>query len=289
MEYFEHKNVKIAYDFTPASSSDGTKKLLVLVNGYGRTRLDFRAFRKRMEQLAPHVATLALDNRYCGQTEILNPSEQTTENNSNLIDAMAEDVIALARVYLKKMNLSSFSLLGISMGGMIIQTAATKVTSDEIDNLFLVSTTAGGPGRTWPGHRNSGEGLEYKNPNTDLESTRKNMSRYFGEQFLKNSPLVFDMLCKNMLKTSENPENEVNAKTQFYAGLEFDGVNQLSEIKAKKTVIFTGTDDKIIPKENAEFLNKQIAHSQLIVYPEVGHLILMEEPQKFIQDVLISL
>lgn len=289
MEYFEHKNAKIAYDFTPASSPDAAKKLLVLVNGYGRTRLDFRAFRKRIEQLAPHVATLALDNRYCGQTEILNSPEENTENSASLIDTMAEDVISLARVYLKKINLNSFSLLGISMGGMIIQTAATKAATDEIDNLFLVSTTAGGSGRTWPGHRTSSEGLEYKNPNIDLESTRKNMSRYFGERFLKNSPLVFDMLCKNMLKMNDNLQNQQNAKMQFYAGLNFDGVPQISKIKAKKTVIFTGSDDKIIPKENAEFLNKQIAYSQLIVYPEVGHLILMEEPQKFIQDVLIYL
>lgn len=280
MLFFEYQNAKIAYDFTPASEESG-KKLLILVNGYGRTRLDFRAFRKRLEQIAPHVATLALDNRYCGQTEILSPTK-----SEDLIDQMADDVLALASVYLEKMGLNSFSLLGISMGGMIIQTASAKAPSGLIDTLFLVSTTAGGSGRTWPGQRTSKEGIEYKNPNVDLESTRKNMARYFGARFLKNSPLVFDMLCKNVLKSSEDPKDQDNLKTQFYAGLNFDGVSQLAQIKSKNTVIFTGTEDQVIPQENAEFLKKHIANSQLVLYPEVGHLILMEEPVRFAQDIL---
>lgn len=279
---FEHNNARIAYDFTP--SLGPTKHLLVLVNGYGRTRSDFRALRKRLESLTPHVATLALDNRYCGQTEIIAP-EDHTQASSHLIHNMALDVLALTELYLKKLNIDSFSLLGISMGGMIVQTAASLPHHGLLENLFLVSTTAGGMGRTWPGHRTSSNGIEYKNLNTDLESTRKNMQRYFGERFLKTSPLVFDMLCKNMLKASQGAQNQDHAKVQFYAGLHFDGVAQLSSIKAKKTIVFSGLQDHVIPKENADFLKNHIAGSHLILYPEVGHLILIEEPQQFADDL----
>ncbi len=275
LQFLEFEGAKIAFDFQP--SKEPCQNLLVLVNGYQRSRLDFRAFRKKIEKLSPNTATLALDNRFCGQT-IVSSSELLT------VIRMAKDVLALSSFFCKALSLKRFSLLGISMGGMIAQTLASGNSC--IDKLFLVSTTSGGKGRTWPVEVKDPTTLEYKSSYETLDSTKKHMRRYFGERFLKSSSLLFEMMCKTLMKvdTGENSEIEEGAKTQFYVSASFDGVENLSNIKAK-TLLVSGNEDHIIPLENSNFLSKQISNCSLIVYNEVGHLILIEEAEKFANDI----
>jgi pimeloyl-ACP methyl ester carboxylesterase len=277
VQFIEFNHANIAFDYQCSSSNPS--HLLVLVNGFQRTRLDFRAFRKKIEKFYPHIATLALDNRFCGETEV-------EQGISLSMEDMARDVQYLASLFMKKCGLNKASFLGISMGGMIVQTLAALPNVDFIENLFLVSTTCGGVGRTWQKSVTDPSLLRYEDKNIDLESTKKNMSRYFADRFLKNSPLLFEMMCKNIVSSAQNlkAENE-NAKTQFYASVLFDGSPHLSSIKAKKTVVITGDEDRIIPYENSVYLHEHIPNSSHIVYAQVGHLILIEEPERFVQDV----
>jgi pimeloyl-ACP methyl ester carboxylesterase len=274
-QYFDFAGARLAFDYQ--CINEVPTHLLVLVNGSQRTRLDFRAFRKKLGNLAPHVATLALDNRYCGET-IFN-SDKTDEFS---IDMMAKDALALASIYMKKLQLNCFSVLGISMGGMIAQTLASLPVAS-IDRLFLVSTTAGGVGRTWSKPVSDVTQLKYENKNTDLESTKKNMSRYFAEKFLKNSPLLLEMMCKTMVKASS--ENTPAAAEHYRVSSQFDGVFTLNSLSAKKIVIISGNEDNIILVENSYYLHRRLVDSQLIIYPQVGHLILIEDSERFVQDI----
>lgn len=276
LQFFQFEGAKIAFDFQPSLLP--TQKLLILVNGYQRTRQDFRAFRKKLEKFAPHVATLALDNRYCGQTQVPDLNAELS------VMQMARDVDALAQLVCKKLNLNTFSVLGISMGGMIAQQLASNCA--RVEHLILVSTTAGGKGRTWPPTIADPNALTYKDHYETLQSTQQHMQKYFGEKFLKTSPLLFEMLCKTMLKAKAEAGNsrQKDAEIQFYASSNFDIVSQLPNIKAK-TLVISGTEDQIIPLENSSFLSNNIQAAKLFTYPEVGHLILIEEPEKFVQDV----
>jgi pimeloyl-ACP methyl ester carboxylesterase len=275
VQFLEFEGAQIAFDFQP--SKEPCQNLLVLINGYKRDRLDFRAFRKKIEKLSPHTATIALDNRFCGQTKV-------TSSELLTVTRMARDVLALSAIFCKALNLKVFSLLGISMGGMIAQTLASGNSC--VEKLFLVSTTSGGMGRTWPVEVKDPKTLEYKNLYETLDSTKKHMLRYFGKRFLKSSPLLFEMVCKNLVKANagENSKNGDGAKNQFYASVIFDGVKNLSNIKAK-TLVISGNEDHVIPLENSNYLSKQILNSSLIVYHEVGHLILIEEPEKIVNDI----
>ncbi|MES2615128.1 MAG: alpha/beta hydrolase [Bdellovibrionota bacterium] len=276
LQYLNFAGAQLALDYQCVSSPP--THLCILVNGYQRNRLDFRAFRKKLEKIAPHVATVAFDNRGCGETQI------ASEDNFS-IEKIAQDAIAIASIFMQKLNLCTYSVLGISMGGMIAQTIAAE--SHNIDNLFLVSTTCGGVGRTWSRPVANPSQLKYVNKNTDMEATKKNMSRYFADKFLKNSGLLFEMMCKNILKTSvENGEkNNDEIRKQYDISVHYNGVSSLNKITAKKTVIFSGDEDKIIPLQNATFLKEHIKNAQLIVYPQAGHLLLIEEPEQFAQDV----
>ena len=275
-QFFSVEGAQLALDYQ--CGEEPPTQLLVLVNGFQRSRLDFRAFRKKIHKLCPHVATVAFDNRYCGETIVESPELS--------IEIMAKDIQSIAKAFCEKLDLHKYSVLGISMGGMISQMLAGSIESNHLENLFLVSTTCGGEGRTWPASVKDPSKIQFREKNTDLESTKANMRRYFGDQFLKGSPLLFDMMCKNIYAAAQkDSKNSENASRQFDVSHHFNGVPFLRQISAEKTVVISGDEDHIIPVQNAFYLSQHIQNSELIIYPHVGHLILIEEPEKFVTDV----
>lgn len=301
----EWDGARIAYDVECPTPEPRT--LLLLVNGYQRNRLDFRAFRKRLAAAAPHVATLALDNRGCGETRFVGSAPETLT-----LERMARDAGALANAFAERMGLGGFSMLGISMGGMVSQILASHCTA--VEKLVLVSTTAGGHGRVWPDHvgrvdpKAVGESVTYRPWPTDEEGMRKRMVRYFGPRFRERAPLLIDTMVKNMLKanarkpeggdegngerngegnavgTAAESPTERGSRLQFHASASFDGTGLLAHVDAE-TLVVTGSDDAIIPKENAYFLQAHLPSARLVEYEGVGHLVLIEEPEAFVMDV----
>ena len=280
-QFMTFEKAQLAVDFVPASGP-ATRQLLLLVNGYSRTRGDFRAFRKRLGALAPDVATLSLDNRASGETH--------NELETFDVAQMARDARFVAQIFAQKLDLPSFAALGVSMGGMICQRLAFDMEQDaerglplaKLSHLVLVSTTGGGKSRTWPGGREPA--LVYKPWPRDEPTMRARMEKYFGPRFRKSSPLLIEMMIKNMLKATGDVQADARSGAQFTASASFDGTGFLEQIRAP-TLLVTGTEDAIIPAENARTLVASLRDARLLEYPEVGHLILIEEPEKFVADV----
>ena len=59
--------------------------------------------------------------------------------------------------------------------------------------------------------------------------------------------------------------------------------NQLSDLKTP-TLILWGEQDPWIPEANASAFNKAIAGSKLIVYPDLGHVPMEEDPERTARD-----
>ncbi len=276
VQYLDFEGARIAFDFQPSTVQ--CNKLLVLINGFQRNYLDFRAFRKKIHSLNPSLATLALDNRYCGQTIVTEKAQELT------VFRMAKDVAALAAFYCRSLGLNAFSALGISMGGMIAQTLAAHCP--QVDALILVSTTAGGQSRVWPQGKSHSSVMQFKDYYVSLDSTKNYMKNYFGERFLKNSPLLFEMMCKTLVKNREKVGDSVldAAQMQLKAASNFDGESLLSKIFTK-TLVISGDADAVVPLANSYYLKDHIKNSSLIVYKDVGHLILIEEPDLFVSDI----
>ena len=276
VQFFEFEGARIAFDFQPSSAQ--CNQFLVLINGFQRNHLDFRAFRKKIHNLNPNLATLALDNRYCGQTIVIDNAQELT------VFRMAKDAAALAAYYCRTLELNAFSALGISMGGMIAQTLAAHCA--QVDALFLVSTTAGGQSRVWPQGVERSGAMQFKDYYVSLDSTKNYMKNYFGERFLKNSPLLFEMMCKTLVKNREKVGDSIlgAAQMQLKAASNFDGESVLPKIFAK-TLIITGDSDAVVPIDNSYYLKDHIKNASLIVYKDIGHLILIEEPDLFVSDI----
>ena len=274
--YLEHEGARLAFDFEPTSSSLQASQLLVLVNGFARPRSDFRAFRKRIHAQMPQLATLALDNRGAGDTE--GGLEELS------VQRMALDAAYLAQVHSSQLQLSGYHILGISMGGMICQQWACE--DSKVKSLALVSTTPGGDARVWPPgvDQETARKKPFEAWPHDQETMHKRMVRYFGPKFRKLSPLLIEMMVRNMLKSQSESEAQSRARAQYDATLGFDGTQCVTKI-ACPTLVLTGSDDEIIPSGNADALCRLISQAKKVVFPEMGHLLLIEDPENFVAQV----
>lgn len=276
LQLIERDGARIACDFEMCAEGVKPTQLLVLVNGFARPRFDFRAFRKRIHAQMPTLVTLALDNRGAGETE------GGLENLS--VQSMAIDAAFLSQAFAQKLSLNSYHVLGISMGGMIAQAWAAQ--DARVESLTLVSTTAGGDARVWP------EGVVAEEARRkpfepwpqDAEVMHRRMSRYFGPKFRKNSPLLIDMMVKNMLKSHTESSAQGRARAQYNATVGFDGTVLAREIRCP-TLVLTGTDDEVIPAQNSMEISKLIPQAQVKTFADMGHLLLIEDPENFVAQV----
>lgn len=271
--------VKLAFDFIP--STEKTQHILFLVNGFQRNRQDFRAFRRKLKNAAPSVATVSFDNRY-------SPGETETHSSSllNMAD-IAQDLLLLVGTFLKKCEISSWSVLGISMGGMIAQIAALQAPLPQPEYAFFVSTTAGGPSRVFPPRVTKGTQLQYT-PYENPDHVQRSMKRYFGQKFLASHPLAFQNMCQSIWKQRQNPSPHANPQEQFRESLSFDveKYRESTDISSIQFVLMSGDEDGVIPVENIEALKAVFSRSHVHIYPGVGHLLLLEIGDLFLQDVV---
>jgi pimeloyl-ACP methyl ester carboxylesterase len=276
VQFLERDGAKIAFDCEPPQSGGPASGLLVLVNGFARPRADFRAFRKRIQAQMQNLATVSLDNRGAGETE---------GGLDNLtVQTMALDAAFVAHTLTAALGLNSYDILGVSMGGMIAQTCAAQ--DSRVRSLTLVSTTAGGESRVWPEGVNPDEARRkpFEPWPQDAEVMHRRMSRYFGPVFRKSSPLLIDIMVKNMLKSHSVESAQGRARAQYNATVGFDGT-PLASLICCPTLVLTGNADEIIPPENSHNISKLIKNSKVHVFPEQGHLLLIEDPENFVAQV----
>ncbi len=290
----------LVWDWIEPTTPCPSPSLLVLINGFQRTRMDFRAMRRRLHEQCPWLVTLSLDNRGVGETTTTQPFT---------LDDMAGDVVFLVRKATERWSRAqSLSLLGISMGGMIAQRAAARLCKTASrdagtrapDRVFLVSTTAGGAHRF--GSANNRVLSRDPNPRDaastgpqfaqDFPAHLERMRRYFGSRFLSTSSLLVETLAKNTFKSATQPAEQDRARAQWHASVDFDGSQDLVILKEQgvKCSVLCGDEDHIMPLENSQKLADLLPGlAELVVYPKAGHLLLIEEPESFAGDVVARL
>jgi pimeloyl-ACP methyl ester carboxylesterase len=80
---------------------------------------------------------------------------------------------------------------------------------------------------------------------------------------------------KEMLKTS----SEVTYK-DFVACNTFDVMDRIRTIDVP-TLIICGEKDMLTPVKYSQYLSNQIPSSQLVIFEECGHMVMLEKPDKF--------
>lgn len=207
--------------------------------------------------------TITFDNRGAGQSDMPPGPYDMKE--------LARDALCL----LDGLGIEKAFVLALSMGGMIAQELALLAPS-RIRALVLGCTHCGGALRLPP----SPEVLQTLLANQNLsheEIVEKNLPLFLSRACFKKRPDLVQAYRRAQLSSPLQPEHAF--KAQLAAINSFDSCERLFELKAP-TLIVTGSEDQLVPSENARTLSKRIPRAELVTIEGAGHALHAECPDR---------
>ena len=203
------------------------------------------------------------------------------------LDDMAKDSISI----LNELSIDKAHLLGISMGGMIAQIIAAN-HPDRIKTFTLIASSVLTPG-PFNGPRRDVRRLlmqRTNNPNASIDERISRTKKIFKLIGLENNDLeTREFYEKSVESINRSGSDDSGFSRQLMAILSSKNrIKKVKSIKAK-TLIIHGKEDPLIKVKNAYKTNKLIENSNLLIFPQMRHLI--EEPvfNLFKDDLLIHL
>ncbi len=185
------------------------------------------------------------------------------------LDLFADDLAAL----MDGLSIQKATICGLSMGGYAAL-AFFRRHGHRIEKLILADTRA--TTDTEEGRRGRFETAEAVRLHGVEVIIETMLPRLVGETSLKNRHDVCDKV-RSMIKSAD-PETVAQALIAM-AGRS-DSSELLAEIKIP-TLIIVGSEDKLTPPVEAEFIRQGIPNSQMCIINGAGHLPNMESPADF--------
>ncbi|MDX1707183.1 MAG: alpha/beta hydrolase [Desulfobacterales bacterium] len=189
---------------------------------------------------------------------------------------MAADTIAL----MDAVGIKKAHVLGYSMGGMVAQEMAVNYPQ-KIAGLILVATDCGislriraQPEVT----RLFSEMIRLGTEEAKLAAARC----LFANQTFENNPQVIQHYAD---VSQRFPATQKMLAKQWAAVTQHDACDRLQGISSP-TLAITGSEDVLIPPQNAAVLAERIPHAQMISIDGGGHLFLIEQPRQFNQAII---
>ena len=243
----------------------GTGEPLLLVAGLAS---DSQSWEPIIEGLSAHYMVITPDNRGSGRTV---PKDIETS-----IGHMADDCMALAM----HLGLSSFNLLGHSMGGFIALDLSARYP-DAVTKLILAGTSAFNPKRN---------DLLFSDWASTFESDMDKVQWFstifywvFTERFFESREVVDAAL--GYAVDYPYPQSKIAFRKQVEAISGFDCYAQLSSICAI-TLVISGEKDILFPPDRSAYLAQAIQGAGFSIIEDAAHSIHMEQPQAFMDCVV---
>jgi 3-oxoadipate enol-lactonase len=250
--------VRIAYDVR------GHGRPLVLVQGVGIGRWGWEPV---VDRLARRFQVITIDNRGVGASDA--PSGHFSTRS------MAEDVLAV----LDHAGIRRASLLGTSLGGMIVQELALA-HPERVDRLVLVATVPGGP-RSRPMPLGTTYLFAAAPFLTSKARLRQFVSNALGSAARRRRPEIAERLAAAKLA---HPQSEPAWRAQVAAGMLFNLLGRQRDI-TQPTLVVQGTADQIVDPGNAGVLADLFPNARVELFDEAGHLLYWEQPKRFARVV----
>jgi 3-oxoadipate enol-lactonase len=263
--YARSGTVRIAYELRGTLHT--RQPWLVLIQGMG---FDRSGWEPVLRKLRKHFRLMLVDNRGSGRSDL--PADSFGVAN------MAADIVAV----LDAAGVGRAHVMGASLGGMVAQELAVD-HPERVEGLVLVSTTPG-----WP--------FAYPMPavSTRLIAATGDMSRevtlhrhaenaLYGRAAAQRRPELIDRLVDLQRSGSADPRAW---SAQAAAGARYTGRLRQTRIRAR-TLVLHGSADTVVDPRNAKLLAGRIPGAQLVIFPELGHLLCWQDPDGFV-DVVTS-
>lgn len=254
--FTENQGVRIAYE------THGTGEPVLLIMGFTAPR---QAWTLQIPALAERFKVMALDNRNAGESD-------TTPHCT--MQVMAADAMAV----LDAEGIDTAHVVGLSMGGMIAQHVALEYPS-RVRSLALCTTTCGGPQSVQPGPEVLAAMMSMQGATApDPQMIEKVGWILFPREWIAAN---LGRLATAMAPLLNVPRPSMaGVQAQLMAIVTHDTHARLPEI-GHRTLVLHGTDDVLVPPQNANILAERIPDSRLEWIPGSGHGFNFQEPETF--------
>lgn len=184
---------------------------------------------------------------------------------TNLANAIAE--------FIENICGHNASVLGYAMGGWIAQTIAIR-QPDLVNNLILIATDVGSPRST----------LADK-PTRELQHEQQLqilLPNKAGRQFIPKLRAIYTAANLKEHITNSVILLQQHMTEQWYAG---EGTyTQLGNIEAQ-TLVISGSQDRIVNRQNSMLLVNGIRGAQFVEFPDAGHGVIYQHPVDIAEQV----
>jgi pimeloyl-ACP methyl ester carboxylesterase len=218
--------------------------------------------------LAADRPVIAFDNAGVGRS-----TGQTPDN----VAAMARDAVS----FIALLGFSKVDLLGYSLGGCVAQQMAAE-HGPLVRKLILVGTAPrGGEEHLLAVLKEAFSHTETPDPRLPLFFTRSAASQSAGKAFLSrvyarkedrdtdSGSAVTDPQAKALITWCATPDPE----------------HAILRAITQPALVVSGSDDTMLPADNAYAMFKGLSNAQLLLYPDSGHGALFQHHAAFVSHV----
>lgn len=247
-------NGDVALDYDREGPPDAPTVVFVEGLGYGKWMWRFQR-----EPLSESFDTIVVDNRGTGDSDC--PAGPYT------IGEMAGDLEAV----LDDAGVETAHVVGASMGGMIAQRYALEY--DRAASLSLLCTSHGGDDAVSVPDETLAVMFNVPEDADEREAVRYKMEPALSDGFAEEHPDRIEQIVDWRLASDAS---EAGRNAQAAAVEAFDVAHELDSLSLP-TLIMHGTDDRVLPVENAHALKDRLPHAELELFEGGAHLFFIEQ------------
>ena len=232
---------------------------LVMIQGMGFDRLGWQPV---LGTLGRHFRLVLVDNRGFGSS---------SQAGSFSVADMADDVVAV----LDAAGIRRAHVMGASLGGMVAQELAIA-HPERVDGLILACTAEGWP-FAYPMPAASVRMLAATTGLTAEAALRRHTENALSARTVRDHPELVSRLVEIQ---RSRPADTAALSAQAAAGARYAGRLRQRRIRAR-TLVLQGRADTVVDPRNARLLADRIPGAELVIFPELGHLLFWEDPDGF--------
>ncbi len=237
----------------------GSGDPVVLIGGLGA---DMFLWFRQIPELCKHFQIVAFDNRGAGESD--KPEE------SNTISMFAADTAGL----LGALGIPRAHVVGASLGGMVAQELAIAYPA-LVNRLVLVSTSFGGA-HSIPTPKETLAAVLNRTGDPEID-IRNSFKIFTHDAWCEAHPEIVEQYVRWRVA---HPQPPAAYQRQAMAPLSYDAEARISQI-ATPTLVAHGSDDRVVPVENARLLAAKIPNAKLKVFEGGGHAFTIEMADEF--------
>ncbi|WP_408956735.1 alpha/beta fold hydrolase [Natrinema sp. 74] len=275
--------VSIYYEREGGDGDRSTPVVFVQGLGFGRWM-----WRWQREAIAPEYEIIAPDNRGTGRSDVgLPPLVPRLPGRLRAlvilklagysIGGLAADLEAV----LENAGIYDAHVVGASMGGMIAQRYALEY--NRTTSLTLLCTSHGGPDAAPVPDETQEHMFDTPDVANKRETLRHRMRPAFNDRFTNRNPHLMDQILEWRL---EQDAGDPAREAQAAAVQNFDVSDRLDGLRVP-TLLLHGTNDRVVPVENARLLAEKISDSRLELIEGGSHLCFIEDDE-FVNERLLE-